>query len=287
MNKLILSLALTLCSASSAAEILNKGTKSVTMCYLPTQSNVSYSEVIELPTDSPLEVISYGSNPLQFAELWLPKGAEGSKAPLVIFVHGGCWLNQYDIKHTHAFSSALAQAGYAVWSVEYRRTGDKGGGWPGSFEDIEAAVKFASSLQRDSVDTDKLILSGHSAGGHLALLAGARNKNIHGIVGLAAITDIEQYAKGENSCQTATPKFMGGPPNQKPQQYLAANPSKQSRHPNTVLIHGSSDQIVPLQQAKQFSAKPRVIADAGHFDPIHPGTLAFKALLKELAQLTR
>jgi len=80
---------------------------------------------------------------------------------------------------------------------------------------------------------------------------------------------------------------MGGPPNQKPQQYLAANPSKQSRHPNTVLIHGSSDQIVPLQQAKQFSAKPRVIADAGHFDPIHPGTLAFKALLKELAQLTR
>lgn len=289
MNKLLLLFTLIAVHTSEASERLIKNElEAFGACYLPTHSDVSYSSVIELPTDSPSEVISYGKAALQYGELWLPKGIpEDKPAPLVVFIHGGCWLNEYNIKHTHAFSTALAQAGYAVWSVEYRRTGDEGGGWPGSFEDVQSAINFTTTLKDYGVDTRKTVVTGHSAGGHLALLAGAKNSAIHSIIGLAAITNIEQYANGDNSCQLATPKFMGGTPNEIPTQYEVANPSTQNRHANIVLIHGDADKIVPLQQARDFSNEVRVINGAGHFDLIHPGTPAFKRLLEELAKQTQ
>ena len=82
--------------------------------------------------------MSYAGQPQQYGELWLPEGI--GPFPVVVFVHGGCWLNAFDITHTHAASTALAQAGYAVWSLEYRRVGDPGGGWPGTFDDISLGV---------------------------------------------------------------------------------------------------------------------------------------------------
>ena len=171
--------------------------------------------------------------------------------------------------------------------MEYRRTGDEGGGWPGSFDDVMSAIEFSTSLARFGVDTSNIVLLGHSAGGHLALLAGANSKQIKTVIGLAAITDIEQYAAGDNSCQTATPRFMGGSAQQLPENYTSANPTRQARHANTVLIHGKADQIVPVKQATSFSNEVRIIDGAGHFDLIHPGTPAFKALLKELANHIR
>jgi len=72
--------------------------------------------------------------------LWLP--AEGNKKQnnLVVFIHGGCWLNAYDIKHSYALATALAQEGYAVWSLEYRRAAMR---WwmAGSFDDILSGIK--------------------------------------------------------------------------------------------------------------------------------------------------
>ncbi|MEM7358448.1 MAG: alpha/beta fold hydrolase [Pseudomonadota bacterium] len=260
-----------------------------TICYLPENSNVSYSSILELPVDSPAEVISYGDDPLQFAELWLPYNkSEERKFPLLIFIHGGCWLNQFDIKHTHAFSTALANAGYAVYSIEYRRTGDDGGGWPGSYADIRQAIQFAGTLTDYPLDLSQLIVAGHSAGGHLALLIGsdaefAKESNITGVVGLAPIVDIEAYALGSNSCQTATPQFMGATPGELPDVYNAANPARQTLHPETMLLHGKLDSIVPLAQSQDSKSPLQQIDEAGHFDLIHPGTPAFQALLKYLA----
>lgn len=294
MRKIIWLTTILLLATNTSAKPITDDAEIAAACYLPTHSNVSYKDVTLLPTDSPSEVISYGPDSLQYGELWLPKAADfegqtfesqtkDAQTPLLVFIHGGCWLSEYDIKHTHAMSSALAHAGYAVWSVEYRRTDDEGGGWPGSFNDAMSAIEFSASLERFGVDTNNTALLGHSAGGHLALLAGTNSKQIKTVIGLAAITDIEQYAAGENSCQTATPRFMGGTAQQLPEDYTNANPSRQARHPNTVLIHGNADEIVPLKQATAFSDNVRIIDGAGHFDLIHPGTPAFKALLKELA----
>ena len=255
---------------------------------MPSESNVSYQDVLELPVASPVRVINYAQGDLQYAELWRPKGSfnnKGGVIPLVVFVHGGCWLSDYDIKHSHAFSSALANSGYAVWSIEYRRTGDEGGGWPNSLNDIKLALDYLQDLDAPGINTKQYALTGHSAGGHLALLAGIGDKNALSVIGLAAIADIEQYAGGSNSCQSATHSFMGGTPDLLKAEYDRANPARQSLNPNTQLIYGDEDAIVPITQAQSSNLRLTKVNGAGHFDFIHPGTLAFQTLLKELANI--
>jgi len=213
-------------NAASVFEQLNsnsvKRDQSESICYLPTESNVRYQDVLALPTESPKHVLSYGAQQFQFGELWLPndnrvenRKIESSdpliRHPLVVLVHGGCWLNSFDIKHTHALSTALKGAGYAVWSLEYRRTGDAGGGWPGTYADIKLAIEYLPELADFPVDLNKIAIAGHSAGGHLALLAASEQiYDFDAVIGLASIVDIERYALGDNSCQVATPAFMGG-----------------------------------------------------------------------------
>jgi acetyl esterase/lipase len=214
------------------------------------------------------------------------------KAPLVIFIHGGCWLNQYDVAHSHAFSTALAQAGYVVWAIEYRRVGDHGGGWPGSLKDVEKAIAYTAKLSEYPINLNQVAIAGHSAGGHLALLAGANSSLEQGIVikavvGLAPIVDLLEYAKGGNSCQTAVSKFMGGMPLQRSTQYSAANPVELGIPDSTILIHGSADVIVPIEQSINKGVALRTVEGAGHFDLIHPGTPAFQVLLRELARVLK
>ncbi|MFT7506823.1 MAG: acetyl esterase/lipase [Gammaproteobacteria bacterium] len=79
------------------------------------------------------ESISYDADSLLYALLWRAKKVTKVKDlenkhanPLVILIHGGCWLRAYDIQHTFALSTGLAQAGFNVWSLEYRRSGDIG-----------------------------------------------------------------------------------------------------------------------------------------------------------------
>ena len=253
--------------------------------YLPVGPNVSFTQVLELPFRTSDYRISYGDDPLQFGQLWLP----GSDSlGLLVFIHGGCWLNVYGIDHAQAAGAALASAGYAVWSLEYRRTGDSGGAWPGTFNDVVAGINKVMDLAQYGVSTEQLALIGHSAGGHLAVLAGARSELLEVepdlVVGVAAITDVVSYSLGDNSCQQATPSFMGGSAEEREVAFYEANPGNHGVHPVTVLLHGDVDQIVPLSQASLPGAITRISEGVGHFDWVHPGTTAFRELLKTLAR---
>lgn len=250
--------------------------------YPPVASNVAYANVMALAYKEPDERISYGEDPLQFGDLWLPVAGKNTQNKLLIFIHGGCWLNAYDIKHSYALATALAQEGYAVWSLEYRRTGDTGGGWPGTFEDIVTAISRSSQLRNAEYSLNNTLLMGHSAGGHLSLLAGSQHAELRGIIGLAAITDIVSYAAGKNSCQQATAQFMAGMPADQPQQYQDANPVTHKVHGNTVLFQGNADNIVATEQAMVLGVPVIHNTAAGHFDWIHPGTSAYKQLLNEI-----
>jgi len=220
--------------------------------------------------------------------LWLPAvvGDEGN-APLVVLIHGGCWLNAFDIQHTFPLSSALAQSGFAVWSLEYRRTGDPGGGWPGSLEDVKSGLAFTSTLEDYPVDLSRMVIAGHSAGGHLALLASRQFQGAKAVIGLAAITDIIQYSKGTNSCQTATLEFMDGDHASNPSAYEAANPMGKKPHPNTVLLQGDIDAIVPMQQSGLPGARSQILQGAGHFDWLHPGTAAYQRFVDTLIEVSK
>lgn len=252
-------------------------------------NNVSYGSVTALGF-KPADVrLVYGDDDpqLQYGLLWLPAASAATqKKPLIVLVHGGCWLNAYDIRHTFPLSSALAEAGYAVWSLEYRRTGDAGGGWPGSFEDVVKGIAFASTLEEYPLDTGRVVVMGHSAGGHLALLAASGSSNVGAVIGLAAITDIVEYSRGTNDCQAAAPAFMGGTYEELPSAYEAANPAEKPLHAKTVLLQGDVDTIVPPAQSRLPGAVTEIYAGAGHFDWIHPGSGAYGLLLSTLANLT-
>jgi acetyl esterase/lipase len=245
-------------------------------------TNVSFSDVLAVPYREADITHNYGENQFQFGQLWLP-ATTPARASLVL-IHGGCWLNQFDITYSHGLSSALADAGFAVWSLEYRRTGDEGGAWPGTFEDIIAGINSLNDI--DAIESENLAILGHSAGGHLALLAGAQSELLDMepdlIVGLAAISDVVSYAAGSNTCQTATPLFMGGDVSDRAQEYFDANPSNHGLHENTVLLQGDVDEIVPLSQATLSGARTIISSGANHFDWAHPGTLAYRRLVELL-----
>ncbi|MFT5674800.1 MAG: acetyl esterase/lipase [Paraglaciecola sp.] len=276
-----------LCASGNAKEIAKP----------PSLSNVSYSSVTDLEFTNADFKLSYGQDPLQYGLLWLPPDApevdttahshikNQSDFPLIVLIHGGCWLNAYDIKHTYALSTALAAAGYAVWSLEYRRTGDEGGGWPGSLTDVRAGISYIHKLKTYPVDLSKVVLTGHSAGGHLALLAGAKNQSVLAVIGLAAITDIEKYSRGDNSCESAIRQFMAGSYDERTREYDSANPLKQTLHINNLLLQGDADVIVPMVQATQSKLPFKILEGAGHFDWIHPHTRAFETLILSLQDI--
>lgn len=247
-------------------------------------SNVNYSSVTALEYRAADHLITYGDEPFQFGRLWLPTQMSKT-AKLIVFIHGGCWLNQFDMAHTYPAATALAQAGYTVWSLEYRRTGDSGGGWPGSFNDIKTGIQYISNLSLYGANIEDAVIVGHSAGGHLALLAATEFRNVHAVVGLAAITDIVKYAAGTNDCETAAALFMGSTIAQDSALYQTANPASLNLHSNTLLLHGTGDSIVSVSQSVLQNANTLDIEDAGHFDWVHPGTEAFQILLDNLEKL--
>ena len=134
-------------------------------------------DVLTRPAPPPDLVIRYGTGAEHVADVRLPKrrtGAAVRPAPLVLFLHGGFWRVAYDRSHTGPMAAALAAAGYAVCVPEFRRTGQPGGGWPGTFDDVAAAVDRSPALVREAaapgvIADGPALLSGHSAGGHLAL----------------------------------------------------------------------------------------------------------------------
>ena len=249
--------------------------------YPPVAPKVSFDAVLALPAGEPAQTIRYGDAEPQFAELWLPE--DDAPAPVVAFIHGGCWLNAYGIDHSRALATALNQAGYAVWNIEYRRVGDPGGGWPGSLADIRAALTTLAGLDDARLDLSRLVLVGHSAGGQLALLVGQdppaalAPRGVIGVIGLAAITDMAAYVQGEGGCNQAGKQFLGdaGANDE------AANPAMRPAPPGTVLLMGSEDRIVPYE-IPALAPHTLVVLPAGHFDWIHPGTPAWDRFVQEL-----
>lgn len=247
--------------------------------------NVSYSSVTELPVTATYDTFSYGDDPLQFVEHWPAVNAAAS-APLVVFIHGGCWLNAYDIAHTRPAAQALAQAGYEVASLEYRRTGDAGGGWPGTFQDIFQALLVTLTRPPLQASEREVVVMGHSAGGHLAILAGqALSEDVDHVIGLAAITDLTTYAAGESGCEQAANSFMA---NAAPSDWQQADPAQQQFSVDITLLQGTADSIVPMQQATALADQANIVTveDAGHFDWVHPHSHAWQRLLQTLEQLT-
>ena len=226
---------------------------------------------------------------MQFGELRLPKlpGAH----PVAVFIHGGCWLNKFGLDHAGAVSRAIADLGYAVWTPEYRRIGDAGGGWPGTFEDVAAGVEaLADIAPKHGLDLNHVVVMGHSAGGHLALwLAGRRGLNvkIHGIIALAGISDLLDYEALGNECAASLPQLLGGNSRAEPKRWEQVDPARlPPLNIPVTLVHGDRDPIVPLSQSENFAGgELRVVKGGGHFDMVSPHSAAFGVIAGELRRI--
>jgi acetyl esterase/lipase len=217
---------------------------------------------------------------------------------VAVVIHGGCWSAEYGEGHIRPVCAALAQAGMAAWCLEYRRVGDKGGGWPGTFEDVgRGADHLREIAPAHGLDLTRVVAVGHSAGGHLALWLAARARlpeadplrgkaplPLRGVVGLAPIPDLARAA-ADHVCGDAVPSLLGGLPEAQSARYSVASPiGLLPLGVAQAIVHGREDRIVPLGLSERYVAAARekgdtarlvVVEGAGHFDLIAPTSKAW------------
>lgn len=227
--------------------------------------------------------LRYGAESQQLADLWLPQ-AGANRRPLLVMIHGGFWRPAYDRAHTGAMCEALAAAGWATASIEYRRV-------PGAPDLMTADVRDAvTALARGGHGDGRLIVIGHSAGGHLCLYLAAtlELRALTGAIALAPAADL-RLVERLNLGSGAAREFLGCDADERADLDPVRLPSPTG---STVILHGREDAIVPLTVAESYVAhhpatRLVTIEHCGHFDLIDPQSAAWPMLRAELAALSR
>lgn len=227
-------------------------------------------EVLTRRVPPPDDTLAYGPGPEQVFDV------RGS-GPLILFLHGGFWRAEYDRAHVGPLTCALAEAGYTVAACEYRRTGQPGGGWPGTFDDVRLAIaRIPEVLGRKLA-----LVAGHSAGGHLALWVSAPCPvlALAPVTGLVTVYDL-------NLDDGAVAALLGGSPAEYPERYAAAEPQRAG-----VIVHGLADMHVPIALSRAYAARTgsRMVELPGveHFGLIDPLSAAWSTVKAEIDALAR
>ncbi|MFF9085942.1 alpha/beta hydrolase family protein [Streptomyces sp. NPDC014991] len=285
------------------------------------------------PPVDPDVTAAYGDHPDQVIDFYAPRpGTEAtvSPAPLVVVLHGGAWRARHDRRHITPFADHLARRGFAVANVEYRRGGrplvpgpgagthepdaeagdtPPAGRWPDTLDDVAAAMDALPALVREALpqaDAGRTVLTGHSAGGHLALWAAARHvlpadapwrtdgpAALRGVVALAPIADLE-VAEKLGVCGHASRQLLGGHDVFTERRAYADPVLLLPTGIATTLVQGRADLVVPPAVAESYAeaaarageiAGLTLLADVGHFPLIDPAADACAVVAEEIAQL--
>jgi acetyl esterase/lipase len=256
--------------------------------------------------------IPYTPGDFHFGDLYLPPNPQSEppnpKSPVVVFIHGGFWRSQYDLTHAGHAAHALSEAGFATWSIEYRRIGHPGGGWPGTFQDVGAAVDYLRVLAPEyNLDLDRVVVAGHSAGGHLSAWVASRHRipagdplytedplPVKAAVPLAGVVDLRRGWELKLSSGVVE-DFLGGTPSAVPGRYATASPIEML--PAGVpmrLIHGTDDSNVPYEISERYVQAARQRGDdvelvtlqgAGHFEVINPDTEEWQVVVSTILEM--
>ncbi|KAB2966518.1 MAG: alpha/beta hydrolase [Thermoanaerobaculia bacterium] len=232
-----------------------------------------------LPRQAPDWRVAYGESPSQYGELRVPAGP--GPHPVVVLIHGGCFKAAYASAHDLSpMGDALKAQGIATWNIEYRRLGEPDAGWPGTYLDVARATDYLRTLAKlHALDLGRVVIVGHSAGGHLAMWAAARTRvptgspvwmsdplPVRGVVDLAGPVDMTANISGyEGLCgDTVITTLLGGTPATVPERYAHASAIKLlPLGVPQVLVLGEYEEFVPRQLAEAYA---RAAAKAG--DPV-------------------
>ncbi len=251
----------------------------------------------------------YGHEPFQYGDLYVPE--DGKLHPVVILIHGGFWRAAYELSLMTKLAQDLVTKRIAVWNIEYRRVGNSGGGWPGTLLDVARASDYLKMIAVDyALDLQRVVVVGHSAGGHLALWLGARGKlvqdsdlvssdaplTLRGVVSLAGAMDLEhvwQLGLGND----AVVELLDGSPEEVPERYAMASPLEHlPLGIEQVLIHGTEDDSVPLIVSQEYADRARSLGDTvklikvvggNHFVVIDPASTAWNRAVEEIKRLAQ
>ncbi len=262
----------------------------------------------KLPMPPADHTLPYGQDTNQIGELRLPAGP--GPHPIIVLVHGGCWMPQA-ARYLAAMGDTLKGDGIASWNIEYRRLGQPGGGWPGTYLDVGHAIDYLRGLAAPyKLDLNRVVVLGHSAGGHLAMWAGTRQRivpksplfiseplPIRGVINLAGTIDMTaNIAHMEEMCRgPVVTNMLGGTPSAVPERYkeASANTMLPLRVPQ-ILIWGDHEDFVPQPLAEQYiSAATRsgdrarlvLVPAAGHFETASPFTPAWPVVREAIRSL--
>jgi acetyl esterase/lipase len=263
-----------------------------------------------LPSQAPDLRAAYGKDSSQYGELRLPRGP--GPHPVVVLIHGGCFKAAYATTRDLApMGDALKADGIATWNIEYRRLGQPGAGWTGTYLDVGQGVDHLRALAgKHNLDLGRVVLVGHSAGGHLAMWAAGRARvpaaspvhmadplSVRGVINLAGPLDLTAHIpEYEQLCRdTVITALMGGSPGAVPERYAQASPIKllPLRIPQ-VLVIGEHEEFVPrplveayAQAAERDGDRVRlvVIPNAGHFEIASPRSSAWPTVESSMRSL--
>jgi acetyl esterase/lipase len=248
-------------------------------------------EILSLPAPKADSRVTYGSDRNQFVDLRIPK-VKGLH-PTAICIHGGYWRAQYDLEYLGHLCAALTATGIATANVEYRRVGNAGGGWPGTFSDIRSAYQLLMQKARQyGFDAQQVIVLGHSAGAQLALCLAAHEVGLAAAISLAGVIDL-QRAYELHLSNDAVANFLGGTPDKVADHYREADPMKLAIRTRQCVIHGAADDTVPPRLSKDYvtaklkakeDVQLRMIPDAGHFEIVDPRSKAWATVENVLVE---
>lgn len=265
---------------------------------------MKWPDLLEQPRPAPDRTMTYGDDPLQLVDLWLPKGK--GPHPVVVMVHGGCWQTEIATRDIMNYiANDLREDGIAVWNIEYRGT-DRGGGYPGTYQDVGAAADMlAAEAKALNLDLSTTIAIGHSAGGHLALwlaarqaltedapLRGANPLLIDAAISQAGIADLRAAMTREgHACGTEAPRLMAGDA-----FALTSPPEMPVSKALQIQFHTDKDRIAPPSYASDYAAnmakrgvtvETHIHGPEGHVELIAPSSRSWAAQKARIKQLLR
>ena len=238
---------------------------------------MTLDDYMTLSGPAPDASLRYGAAPSQYAELFVPPGK--GPFPVAVLVHGGCWTKEFGgITQLRNMAGALAARGIAVWNVEYRRVDEAGGGYPGTYQDMNAALDLLARTARDHpLDTGRLVAVGHSAGGQLVQWLAARPRipassplfhagalPVRRVVSLGGLADLRrESALLKTSCGRDVAELAGTPDAARPDVFADTNAGDlMPNGSHTILVTGELDTISPPRVAHDFAARARAAGDA-------------------------
>jgi acetyl esterase/lipase len=254
---------------------------------------VDHADAMTRASAPPDVVLRYAEHDDGVIDVHLPPSRATGSLPLVVLLHGGFWRAAYDRTIVRVMANALAATGLAVASPEYRRVGGKGdlaGGFPSTFDDVRTAMTaLPALLEVVGVRATSTTVTGHSAGGHLALWLANEDLPLDRVVGLAPVADL-RMAASEHFGADAALDLLGGLPEDVPERYAEADPAARlERRPpcDVVVVHGTEDVQVPVRSSRALAARHafidyRELPGVEHFGLIDPRSDAWPHVVEAI-----